>query len=137
MSDDKSYAYIKVYKGFSNSVEMKDEEGRFRKFNIMRLPKGVVIGNKDLSNARINPFVMFEDKINPNMMVARYDREKITDNAVTVNIPIGGGKFEKLRVDVDVLSQKVNEANRNYLREKKLKKHETEEAISKEIERTY
>lgn len=113
--EDKNKAYIKVHKSLTRIEDDKFIEGK--KYNVMFIPKGVKVGNVDFSQGVLNPLVMIEDKFNPNMMLAIYDKERLKDNAVSVHV-LKDGKYEKVRVDVDVLSEKVHEANMKYLKER-------------------
>ena len=71
----------------------------------MFIPKGVKVGDMDLSGGVINPIFMQEDKFNKNMMVATFYKTYLQDNAVTVNV-LKDGKYEKIKVDVDVIDDK-------------------------------
>lgn len=113
--EDKNKAYIKVHKSLTRIEDDKFIEGK--KYNVMFIPKGVKVGNIDFSQGVLNPLVMIEDKFNPNMMLAIYDKERLKDNAVSVHV-LKDGKYEKVRVDIDVLSEKVHEANMKYLKER-------------------
>lgn len=112
MSNNNDKAYVKVHKSLTREREDQFVEGK--KYNIMFIPKGVKVGDMDLSGGVINPIFMQEDKFNKNMMVATFYKTYLQDNAVTVNV-LKDGKYEKIKVDVDVLSDKVKEANRIYL----------------------
>lgn len=114
---EKNYAYIKVYKDYAKSFESKFDEGAM--FNVMHLPKGVKVGEVDLSGGIINPKLMYEDRYNSNMVVAQYDKNYLEDNAITVNIRRENNDYEKIRVDIDVLASCVNEVNKEYLKNRK------------------
>lgn len=129
---EKNYAYIKMHHKFTRTAE---QENGLPRFNMMFLPKGTVIGEKDLSGGYISTFVMYQDKINKNLMVAQYDRDRLEDNAIPVNIKTENG-WEKVRVDVDVLAEKVDEVNKEYLKTKKEReeKEKQEQELEEEFE---
>ncbi len=128
---EKNFAYIKMHKSFTRTEDSKFEN--IPKWNMMYLPKGIKIGEMDLSGGVINPIVMYEDKFNPNMMVAQYDKDRLEDNAITVNLRKDGKNWEKVRVDVDVLASAVHEANKEYLKSKK--EVQKEEAVTENLEK--
>jgi len=119
--------YIRVNKNLCTQTESK-YEGR-PNYNIMRLPKGTVIGDTDLSYSMINPVVMIEDTKNPRMYCAIYDRNKLHDNAIQVYMSIDGEK-KYMPIDADALRDAVAAANHAYYEEhKKEAKAEAERAV--------
>lgn len=131
-NNKRNMAYIKVHKSFTKTMESKLED--YPTYNVFKLPQNVVVGDVDLSHGILNPIVMREDKYNKNMMVACYDKDKLEDNSVMVNVK-DGDEYKKIKVDVDVLSEKVKEANIEYLNRKKEKEHENsseEKSVEKE-----
>lgn len=123
---NRNLAFIKINKALCTTKESKIE-GR-SKYNIMTLPKGTIVGDTDLSFAKINPIVMVEDKYSKHMMTAIYDKDKMKDNNVSVFVQEEGqGKY--LQVDVDALHDAV--ANQNYYEEQK-KNKEVEKGVTAE-----
>lgn len=98
-------AYIKLPREQTQTAE---HDKRLPKFYMMQLPEGTVIGSKDLSGGYIIPKDMHIDKHDKNMMIGEWDRDNLEDNAIPVSIKIDG-EWEVIRVDVDVLSQKLAE----------------------------
>lgn len=135
---EKNMAYIKVHKSFTKQMESKIEDKKT--FNIFRLPPNVKVGDRDLSGGILNPFVMIDDKYNKNMVVACYDKSRLEDNSVIVNIKNEDG-YEKVKVDIDVLADKVREANKLYVAEKhkdlENDKDKTKEDFTKEHEKSF
>lgn len=116
---DSNKVYIRVNKSLCTQTESKYENRPY--YNIMKLPKGTVIGDTDLSYAIINPIVMVEDAKNPRMYCAIYDKDKLKDNAVKVYMNIGNEK-RYMPVDVDALRDAVAAANHAYYEEHKAEK---------------
>lgn len=127
MKKENKYTYIKVHKDLTKQLDSKFE-GRTT-FNVMHIPNGVEIGNKDLSGGIINPILMYEDKYNKNMMTAQYNKEYLEDNSITVNLK-NNGEIEKIKVDVDVLADKIRTVNHVYLKNKREESHK--EKVEKE-----
>ena len=98
MKKENKYTYIKVHKDLTKQLDSKFE-GRTT-FNVMHIPNGVEIGNKDLSGGIINPILMYEDKYNKNMMTAQYNKEYLEEN-YTQN---GGYKGTAQEIDDRVVS---------------------------------
>lgn len=103
--------YIKIHKSLCTQIESKYADRP--NYNIMKLPKGTKVGQMELSYCVINPIVMFEDKKNPNYYVAKYDRTKLRDNAVSVFTGAEGDQ-RYVQIDVDELRKAVAAANHNY-----------------------
>lgn len=123
---ERNYAYINVHKSFAKQMESKIEGKEH--FNVMRLPNGVIVADKDLSGGIINPNLMYENKFNKNLVTAQYNKDYLEDNAITVNMPVKEGGYEKIRVDIDVLSDAVDIANKRYMESKR------EEIVKENIE---
>ena len=116
MDEKNDKIYIRINKNLCSQRESK-YEGR-PNYNIMRLPKGTVIGDTDLSYCTINPVVMIEDTKNPRMYCAIYDRNKLHDNSIQVYMKIDGEK-KYMPVDADKLRDAVAAANHAYYEEHK------------------
>ena len=133
---NKNLVYIRINKKLCTTQESKIE-GR-SKYNIMTLPKGTVVGEKDLSFGKINPVVMIEDKFGKNMCAAVYDKDKMKDNNVSVFIQENGqGKY--ISIDVDALRDAVAKANHDYYEEHKNTKNveqETDTPKEKDVEKS-
>ena len=116
------YVRIKVYKDYLNrGIDPSND----REYNALKMPKGVVVGDMDLSGATIFPKLVYEDKFNSNMVVAQYDRNYLKDNAVNVSIYDREKKdFESIRIDIDELRKAVDAANYEYMESKK-REHQT------------
>lgn len=128
--------YIRVNKGLCRQVPSK-YEGR-PNYNIMKLPKGTVVGDTDLSYAVINPIIMIEDTRNPNMFCAIYDKSRLTNNSIRVYMTVEGEK-KYMPVDADCLRDAVAAANKAYYEEHKKdrseqveKQEDRQEAVTKE-----
>ena len=111
------YVRIKVYKDYLNrGIDPSND----REYNALKMPKGVVVGDMDLSGATIFPKLVYEDKFNSNMVVAQYDRNHLKDNAVNVSIYDREKKdFESIRIDINELKKAVDAANYEYMESKK------------------
>lgn len=120
MSDKRNDSvYIKVHKALCLQQESKIESRPV--YNIMTLPKGTVVGEMDLSGCKINPKIMFEDKFNPQMYCAVYNREFLKNGNIEVWTGRSGGRSSYIQVDADALKDAVDTANQEYL--SRTKKH--------------
>ena len=115
---DNNVVYIKVNKALCRQLPSKHENRQ--NFNIMKLPKGTVIEDTDLSYAIINPIIMIEDRKNPNMYCAIYEKNRLKNNSINVYMNVEGEK-KYMPVDVDVLRGAVAAANHAYYEQHKEK----------------
>lgn len=127
--NNRELVYLKIHKDDTEQIDSKFEG--CGKFNIMKLPKGVIVGECDLSYGVLNPKIMYQDHINPSMMVAQYDKTQLEDEAVVVNLR-KGKHWEKIKVDVEILSEKVEAINKEYL----LDKENKENIVAEDTENT-
>lgn len=125
LQENSEVVYINVHKSYCSTKPSKKDETK--NFNVMHLPNGTKIGDMDLSGAVINPFVMFENKKNPNLYTAVYNVSLLENKCVQVGFPVfdKDGKIEKYDykpVDVYELKEAVDKANKDYLASKKAEK---------------
>lgn len=124
--------YMNVHNRYAKTG-VKAENGRA--YNMVTLPKGLMVGDKDLSEGRIYPLDnnIYPNKFNQNLTTVQF----LEDQNVRINLDNG----EFAMVNAKELTNAVDQANKKYLDENREKmveaeKAEKETAKSKENTRT-
>lgn len=108
--------YINLHKTYCR--ERINEDGEIT--NMVFLPKGVIVDDKDLTNAIFNPKMMYECKFNKNLMTLQYQKDLLKENSITVRIKNDEGKYDSVKVDIDKLKEAVDIANHKYMQGKQI-----------------
>lgn len=128
---ENEYVRIKVHKTYlTHGVDPSTD----REYNALKMPPGVRVGERDLSNATIFPRLVYEDKFNSNMVIAQYDKTHLKDNAINVSVYDRDKRdFESIRIDIDELKKAVDVANKEYLAAKKRAQEKSEHERKEEV----